>query len=126
VTQESQHDRDLRMLFNFWEMACESARESFLETIVSTSPAAMSREERLRQTLKQVRLVVYTLSDTWGAAELVRRMQSSEARLIRERLPQALTWLTALSAELTKIASEQPVATTGNEAGSFERRRRLN
>lgn len=31
--QESQHDRDLRMLMGVWEAACESAREEFLQTV---------------------------------------------------------------------------------------------
>lgn len=32
--QETQHDRDLRMLLGVWEAACESAREAFLEQVV--------------------------------------------------------------------------------------------
>lgn len=31
---ESQHDRDLRTLLGFWEAACESARQAFLEIVV--------------------------------------------------------------------------------------------
>ncbi len=30
---ESQHDRDLKMLFSVWEAACASAREEFLSTV---------------------------------------------------------------------------------------------
>lgn len=33
--QDSQHDRDLRMLLGVWEATCDSAREEFLETINS-------------------------------------------------------------------------------------------
>lgn len=32
--QESQHDRDLRMLLGVWEAACQSARDEFLETVI--------------------------------------------------------------------------------------------
>ena len=32
--QETQHDRDLRMLLGVWEAACASAREAFLEQVV--------------------------------------------------------------------------------------------
>jgi len=32
--QESQHDRDLRMLIGVWEAACQSARDAFLETVI--------------------------------------------------------------------------------------------
>jgi hypothetical protein len=31
--QESQHDRDLRMLLGVWEATCESARKEFLKTV---------------------------------------------------------------------------------------------
>lgn len=31
--QESEHDRDLRMLLGVWEAACQSAREAFLDTV---------------------------------------------------------------------------------------------
>lgn len=31
--QESEHDRDLKMLLGVWEAACESARQEFLETV---------------------------------------------------------------------------------------------
>lgn len=31
--QETQHDRDLKMLLGMWEAACESARTEFLQTI---------------------------------------------------------------------------------------------
>lgn len=31
--EETQHDRDLRMLMGVWEAACESAREEFLQTV---------------------------------------------------------------------------------------------
>lgn len=34
LPEESQHDRDLRMLLGVWEAACESAREKFLEIVV--------------------------------------------------------------------------------------------
>lgn len=33
--QESQHDRDLRMLLGVWEAACQSARDAFLEIVVN-------------------------------------------------------------------------------------------
>lgn len=33
VPQESQHDRDLKMLIGVWEAACDSARKEFLETV---------------------------------------------------------------------------------------------
>jgi len=32
--KESQHDRDLKMLFGAWEAACATAREEFLEKII--------------------------------------------------------------------------------------------
>lgn len=32
--EESQHDRDLRMLMGVWSAACESARAAFLETVI--------------------------------------------------------------------------------------------
>lgn len=31
--EETQHDRDLRMLLGVWEAACESARQEFLQTV---------------------------------------------------------------------------------------------
>jgi len=33
TVEESQHDRDLRMLFGVWSAACESARQEFLATV---------------------------------------------------------------------------------------------
>jgi hypothetical protein len=33
VPEESQHDRDLRMLLGVWEVACDSARAEFLSTV---------------------------------------------------------------------------------------------
>ena len=32
--EESQHDRDFRMLMGMWEAACQSARDAFLEIVV--------------------------------------------------------------------------------------------